>query len=66
MRVFDPDGDHARLLGRVIVAAGKHGVPDKNHLWYGNAKGVLEFSDPVSLVDAMLSHIDGGRTPQSD
>ena len=40
MRISDPDRDNAGLLGRIVVAAREQGIPDKDHLFNGNAQNV--------------------------
>jgi hypothetical protein len=54
------------LLGRIVVAARKQGISDKDHLINGNAKNVSQLFDPVGFINAGLRDINGRRATQLD
>jgi hypothetical protein len=64
--ISDLDTHDACLSRRIVVPAGKQGIPYKNHLIDCNAQDVPEFSNTVGLVNARFGDIDRRRATQMD
>ena len=63
---LDGHGLHAHGLDRVIVAALVKPVTDEQEVVEPGVELLLQFPDPVGLVDAMAGHVDRGGTPAAD
>src|SRR5271165_3535638 len=66
MRVAHSDRLSARLLSGVVVSTGEKRVANEDHVSDRDAKGFLELTDPIGLVDPRSGDVDGGGAAQMD
>src|ERR1035438_960756 len=55
------NGDRACVLSRIVIPAHKQGIADVDHLFQRDAEDVAQLANSVSLINAWLRDIDGGR-----
>src|SRR5208337_5070745 len=66
MRVAHSDRLSARLLRGIVVSTGEKRVANEDHVSDRDAKGFLELTDPIGLVDPRSGDVDGGGAAQMD
>src|SRR5579883_726467 len=66
LRIAHRDALGSGFKRRIIVAARKEGVADKEHLLDRNAQHVAQLADAVGLVDSRTRHVDRGRSAETN